>query len=125
MENIVKEFLKMKTFAVVGSFKDEKKTAYMIVKDLLFKGHVVYPVNPNTKEVEGLKVIQSVLDLPQGIDVVDLVTPPKSTREIVEQCLKKNIKNIWMQPGAESPEAIDFCIKNGMKVVYGFCVMKA
>jgi len=30
---------------------------------------------------------------------------------------------VWMQPGSESEEAINFCRKNGIAVVHGVCVM--
>lgn len=57
------------------------------------------------------------------MDVVDLVVPPKVTEEVVKQCVALGVTRIWLQPGAESEEAIRFCRENGIRVLYGVCVM--
>ena len=123
MENLIKEFLLQKSFAVVGSFRDESKYAYKILKDLKNKGYEVYPVNPKIKEVEGLKCYPTVMDIPVIVDVVDIVTPPQVTEQIVRECLRKGISRVWMQPGAESDTAIKFCQNNNIKVIYNACIM--
>ncbi|MEW5768576.1 MAG: CoA-binding protein [bacterium] len=123
MQDLIKELLSQKNFAVVGSFKNESKYAYRILKDLTLKGMKVYPVHPQLKEVEGIKCYPTVLDIPIVVDVVDIVTPPQVTKQIVEQCAQRGISRVWMQPGAESQEAIKFCQENKIKVVYNACVM--
>ncbi|OIO75099.1 MAG: hypothetical protein AUJ85_04115 [Elusimicrobia bacterium CG1_02_37_114] len=123
MQDLIKEFLNQRNFAVVGSFRDESKYAYKILKDLIRKRCKVYPVNPNIKEVEGLKCYPSIPNISEPIDVVDIVTPPVVTEQIVKQCLQKGITRVWMQPGAESEQAINFCNDNNIKVVYNACVM--
>ncbi|MFN3967078.1 MAG: CoA-binding protein [Endomicrobiia bacterium] len=123
MESLIKEFLSQKKIAVVGSFRNESKFAYKILRFLKNKGYDVYPVNPKLSEVDGIKCYPSVIDIPLVVDLVDLVTPPKVTEEIVKQCLQKGIKRIWLQPGAESDKAIKFCQENNIKVVYNACIM--
>jgi predicted CoA-binding protein len=123
MQDLIKEILSQKSFAVVGSFRNETKVAYKIFRYLRQKGYEVYPINPTTKEIDGVKCYPSILDLPKPVDVVDLVTPPSVTEEIVKQCLQKGIKYVWMQPGAESEKAVEFCKENNIKVIYGTCIM--
>ncbi|MBN1797682.1 MAG: CoA-binding protein [Spirochaetales bacterium] len=123
MEDLIREFLAQKSFAVAGSFRDNTKYAYKILKDLIAAGYEVYPLHPTLQEVEGLPCYKSVTDIPKTVDVVDLVTPPHATLEIVQQCTQKGITRIWMQPGAESREAIDFCHRHNMKAIYGTCLM--
>jgi len=123
MENLVKEFLKQKSFAVVGSFRNETKYAYKIFKNLMKMGHKVFPVNPNISEVEGRACYKTISDIPYSVDVVDIVTPPSVTEGILKKCLQKGIKKAWLQPGAESQAAIKFCHDNNIKVIYGICVM--
>jgi len=123
MENLVKEFLKQRNFAVCGSFRDESKYAYKILKTLIKKGCKVYPVNPRLGEVEGFRCYRNISDIPFKVDVVNLVTPPVVTEKIVRECLEKNIKKVWFQPGAESENAIAFCRDNGISAVHGLCVM--
>jgi len=123
MENLVKDFLKQKKFAVAGSFRNESKYAYKILKKLMEKGYEVYPVNPRIDKVEGIRCHKSISDIPGGVDVVNVVTPPAITEKIVKECHERTIKRVWLQPGAESESAIKFCQENGINVIYGLCVM--
>jgi len=70
MENLVKDFLKQKKFAVAGSFRNETKYAYKILKTLIKKGYEVYPINPCFSGVDGVKCYKSVSDIPFDIDVI-------------------------------------------------------
>lgn len=96
MENLVKDFLKQKRFAVVGSFRNESKHAYKILKTLIKKGYEVYPVNPRVRDVDRLKCYKRISDIPFNIDVVNVVTPPSVTELIVKGCQRKSIKRIWL-----------------------------
>ncbi len=123
MQDIIKEILSKKIFAVVGSFRNEQKVAYQILKNLKSRGYEVYPVNPKTTEVDGEKCYSSLADLPQKPDVVDIVTPPEISLEIARQCKQLGIEYIWLQPGAEDQKVIDFCKENNIKCVYKTCIM--
>ncbi|KPK97902.1 MAG: hypothetical protein AMJ95_06850 [Omnitrophica WOR_2 bacterium SM23_72] len=123
MENLVEDFLKQKRFAVAGSFRNESKYAYKILKTLIKKGYEVFPVNPRMSEVEGKACYKTISDIPYSVDVVNIVTPPLITEGILKECLQKGIKRVWLQPGAESEAAIKFCHDNDIKVIYSMCVM--
>ncbi|MBL7156580.1 MAG: CoA-binding protein [Candidatus Omnitrophica bacterium] len=123
MESLIKDFLKQKRFAIVGSFRNEAKYAYKILKTLIKKGYEAFPVNPRLSDVDGIKCYKSISDIPFNIDVVNVVTPPSVTETIVKECRKKSIKRVWLQPGAESETAIKFCRDNNIDVIYGLCVM--
>jgi len=123
MENLVKDFLKQKNFAVAGSFHNETKYAYRIFKKLKEKGYNVFLVNPRGGEINGSKCYPNIKDISENIDVVNIVTPPKVTINIVKDCKEKGIKRVWIQPGAEGKEVIDFCKQNGIDVIHGLCVM--
>ena len=120
---MIKDFLKQKSFAVAGSFRNESKYAYRIFKTLKEKGCKVFPVNPRGGEIEGIKCYPNVKDIPGNIDVVNIVTPPQVTVNVVKDCKNKGIMRVWLQPGAENAEAINFCKENNIKVIYGLCIM--
>jgi len=63
------------------------------------------------------------LEISEKVDAIALVTPPEATERIVEECKKKGIKYVWMQPGAESENAIKFCEHNNIKVIHDSCLM--
>lgn len=121
--NLIQEFLKQKTFAVVGSFKNEEKVAYKIFKMLTSYGYTVYPVNPNIKQVDNTKCYPSIEEIPDKIDVLILVTPPEVSLKIVQQALHLGINMVWLQPGADNPNVINFCKENKIKVIYNTCIM--
>ena len=123
MQDLVKDFLKQKRIAVVGSFRNQSKYAYRILQALKNKGYEVYPVNPRLKEVEGLTCYPSVKDIPVVCDVADIVTPPTITEQVIKECKEKGITRVWLQPGAESQEAIRLCRENDIQAVYGLCIM--
>jgi len=123
MEDLVRDFLKQRRFAVVGSFRNKEKFAYRILIDLKKKGYEVFPVNPRLGEVEGRVCYKTISDIPYSVDVANIVTPPLVTESILKECLQKGIKRAWIQPGAESQDAIKFCHDNDIKVIYGMCVM--
>jgi predicted CoA-binding protein len=123
MEELIKEFMTKKRFAVIGATDNKEKYGNRIFKNLTSRGYEVYPVNPNLKEIEGVKCYPDIADIPVKVDVVDFVVPPKVTESILKECKKLGLDNIWLQPGSESDAAIAFCHENKFKVVYGTCVM--
>ena len=123
MEELIKKFMAQKKFAVVGATDNTEKYGNRIFKNLSGRGYEVYPVNPNLKEIEGVKCYPTLADIPVKVDVVDFVVPPKVTESILKDCKKLGLNHIWLQPGSESDAAIAFCRDNDFKVVYGTCVM--
>ena len=61
----------------------------------------------------------SVLDLPDEVKSISVITPPAVTERIVQDAIRKGIENVWMQPGAESPKAIARAEELGLSVIAG------
>jgi predicted CoA-binding protein len=123
-EKLIENFLdKSNVFAVVGASRDPSKYGHQVYRDLRAAGYKVYPVNPNANEILGDKCCPSIESLPELPQIVDLVVPPKVTKQIVRECKRLGIKKVWMQPGSESEIALKFCKENNIKVVHGVCVM--
>ena len=123
MQDLIKEFIAQKRFAIVGATANPEKYGNQIVKNLKSRGYEVYPVNPNLKEVEGIKCYAALANIPVKVDVVDFVVPPDVTEFILRQCQELGLDRIWLQPGSESEAAISFCHENNLKVVHSVCVM--
>lgn len=124
-KNLIEEFLEENNvFAVVGVSRNPEKYGHKVWKDLKKSGYKVYPVNPNTSEIESDRFYDSLRNLPEKPDVVDIVVPPEVTERIVKQCKELGIDRVWMQPGSESEEAKKFCEENNIKVLSNMCVMR-
>lgn len=123
-EELITDFLdKRNTFAVVGASRNPKKYGYKVYKSLKETGYKVYPVNPNAEEILGDRCYPAIENLPFKLDVVNVVVPPKITEEVVKTCKRLGITKVWMQPGSESKNTIQFCDRNGIDVLYSVCVM--
>ncbi len=123
MQELIREFMAQKKFAVIGATDNPEKYGNQIVKNLKHRGYTVYPVNPRLAEVEGLTCYPDLGDLPEKADVVDFVVPPAVTEKTLEECLRLGYDRIWLQPGSESEAALAFCRDHDLKVVHDVCVM--
>lgn len=111
------------TVAVVGATDDPAKYGYVIYRDLKRKGYAVFPVNPNRESVDGDRAYSELDELPKKPTIVNIVVPPRVTVRILEQCLDKGLDNIWLQPGAESPESLSFLQEHGFNYLANACIM--
>ena len=123
MQDLIKEFMAQKRFAIVGASNNPEKYGNQIFKNLRRRGYEVYPVNPRLEELEGVKSYASLDDIPVKVDVVDFVVPPEVTEVTLQECKRLGLNRIWLQPGSESEAAITYCHENNMKVVHDVCVM--
>ncbi len=85
-------------------------------------GYHVIPVNPNVREIAGQKAYPDLLSIPEKVDVVQIFRPPEDVPPIIEQAIKIGAKIVWMQPGAENPEAARRAEEAGLAAVMGRCM---
>ena len=120
----IEQFLTSPVFGVVGASSNRDKYGNKVLRCYQQNDRQVIPVHPKEEQVEGVDCVASVADLPEAVASVSIITPPTVTERAVEAAAAKGIKNIWMQPGAESPAAVQFCEDNGLNVIAdGSCVL--
>lgn len=119
----VDEFLQQKTWAFVGVSNNKKKFGSFAYQELKSKGIQLIAVNPNIKTVGADSVYPSLSDLPSKVDAVLIAVSPGKTAELVKEAFEQGIKHIWLQQGAESPEAIQYCRDNDINCIYGECIL--
>jgi uncharacterized protein len=115
----IKQFLAGKRFAVVGASTDREKYGNKVLRVYQQNKLEVVPINPKADEVEGLKAHPDLASVPGSIDGVSIITPPKVTEYVVAEAVQRGIKNIWMQPGAESVVAVEAAESSGANVIAG------
>ncbi len=79
--------------AIVGLPRGMKtgKLFLMALQDMNFSGPI-YPVNPFTEEIDGLKSYPDVASIPGQVDFAIILVPHDQAREVVEQCAQKGVK---------------------------------
>ncbi|MCE7734595.1 MAG: CoA-binding protein [Candidatus Heimdallarchaeota archaeon] len=82
------------TVAVVGASRRDGSIGKAILKNLLEYGYegTIYPVNPNTKSVMGIRAYPSLSDIPDTIDLAIIVVPSKYVLNIIEEAAKLKVK---------------------------------
>ena len=111
------------TVAVVGATDNAMKYGSVIYRDLKRKGYAVFPVNPNRAEVDGDKAYPSLDKLPELPTIVNIVVPPSVTIRVLKKSFELGLKNVWLQPGAESPESLAFLQEHGFNYLANACIM--
>jgi predicted CoA-binding protein len=122
----IDDFLSGQRFAVAGASNDRSKYGNRVLRAYLDGGFEVTPVNPKEHEIEGVSCVSRILDLPDGVHGLSIVTPPQVGEALVEDAAAKGIPRVWFQPGAESPAAVRRATELGLSVIAGGpCVLVA
>ncbi|OSD07035.1 NAD-P-binding protein [Trametes coccinea BRFM310] len=124
---VQKKFLSSPKYAVVGASKDQSKFGTKVLKWYQARNIDVTPVHPKEEELEGLKTIRTIADLPAPTQTsVHIITPPKAshlhvTLGILEQAKALGVPALWLQPGAEDEAVVSYIKENGLedKTIYG------
>jgi len=133
LDNLVQDFLAQKKIAIVG-VSDKRETgcnlAYRRFKE---NGYQVYAVNPRIDTFDGAPCYPDLKSIPEKPDAVFILTGPKVSEQIVQQCVDLSIKHVWMhcmmgtKPGlaasmtSVSQSAVEMCKANGIAVIPGSC----
>ncbi|HVF01545.1 MAG TPA: CoA-binding protein [Rubrobacteraceae bacterium] len=120
-ETIVKE---ARTVAVVGLSNDPEKASNEVGAYLMEQGYRVIPVNPKEDEVLGEHAYNTVEQIPEQVDVVDVFLPPDKTPDIAEDAVRAGVKTLWLQEGIESSEARRIAEEGGLAYIENRCMRK-
>jgi predicted CoA-binding protein len=124
MKEKIDRFLAAKAFGVAGASTNRDKYGNKVLRCYLQNGRKAVPINPRADIIEGQPCVASIAELPDEVTSLSVITPPKITEQIVEEAIARGIENIWMQPGAQSPQAVARCEKAGINVIAdGSCLL--
>ena len=115
----IRTFLEHGPYAVVGASANREKYGNKVLRAYLQQGQTVYPINPHETEVEGLRCYPDFFSLPEPVDRASVITPPAVTEQIVEQAAQAGVRYLWLQPGAESRQALSRAQELGLEMISG------
>ncbi len=105
------------TVVVLGASPDRTKYGNKAVRAFQRQGYTVIPVHPREAEIEGLKAYPSILDVPGPIDMVTVYLPPAVGERVIEDVARKGAGEVWLNPGADSPELVSRARALGLKAI--------
>ena len=83
------------TVAVIGSLSEAWFGGYVVVKHLQkfgFPGRI-YPINPKSGTVLGLKAYPKIAQVPEAIDLAVIMTSYRAFPGIIEECAQKKVRS--------------------------------
>jgi len=85
-----------KSIAVIGASRSPMKIGYEILQNILVQGYTgkVYPINPETPTIMGLKTQPSVLAVKDDIDLAIIAVPAEFVPKVMTECAKKKVKGV-------------------------------
>ena len=93
--NMLDFFFEPRSVAILGASSDEKKYGRLIFNHFVVPFYNrIYPINPKTSEIMGIKCYPNVFDLPEVPDLAVIVLPTKLAIRAVADASKRGIPAI-------------------------------
>ncbi len=121
-----------RSIAIIGASREPQKIGNVILKNLVEGGYngSIYPVNPNTDEINGIKCYKRVVDIPSSVDCAVICVKKDLVLQVVQECAEKKVKAIIMitsgfsETGNVETEQLilNICRKNNMVLIGPNCM---
>ena len=119
----IEDFLASEPIALAGASRNPKKFGYAAFKELKQKGMNIIPVNPSAEEIMGSKVYNDIGSLPADVGGIIVMTAKDKSASVIREAVARGIKNIWLQQGADSKEALEELEGSGSNFIKGECIL--
>lgn len=113
----------IRSVAVIGASRNRAKFGNKAVRAFQQQGYRVFPINPHEREVEGLRAYPSVLAVEEDIDMATFYVPPEIGLEVIADVASKGVREVWLNPGAESPALIERARALGLEPILACSIM--
>lgn len=126
-------FFYPKSIAIIGASEAINSWGARYIKALQSYGFSgkLFAVNHTGNQVWGLKIYRSILDISDDIELVLICVPARYVPDIIQECIKKNIKNIivlsagFSETGEEGKkleeEISNLARRNGVRIMGPNC----
>ncbi|WP_232701235.1 CoA-binding protein [Halobacterium wangiae] len=117
------EILDYEHVAVVGCSNTPGKDAHEIPAYLRDHGYDMIPVNPFADEIFDRKAYDSLADVEDEVDIVDVFRPSEEVAGIVDEAIERDdVDVVWTQLGIGDDDAAKRAEDAGIRVVQDKCM---
>jgi len=126
----IKEILKKyNNIGVVGMSANAFKAAHTVPMYMYSKNYHIFPINPNSLEISGMKVFQDIADVDGVIEILNVFRRSEDCLEVVEKAVERkkakgDINVIWLQEGIINDTAKKLAEENAIEFVQDKCILK-
>jgi predicted CoA-binding protein len=122
-EDTLRELLEYSRVAVVGASTTLEKAAHIVPAYLQRHGYEIIPVNPNVNELFDRPAYDSLSEVDEEVDIVEIFRPSEEVPGIVDEAVNRDdVKAIWMQLGIQNDDAAKRAEAAGLSVVQDHCM---
>src|SRR5204863_624909 len=130
----IARMLAPRSIAVIGASRHAGTIGHELFRNLLSYGFEgpVYPVNPLSTSVAGVRAYATVLDVPDAVDLAVIVVPASAVPDVVRECAEKHVHGLviisagFAEVGAEGRaverDLVATARRNGMRVIGPNCL---
>ncbi|KKB38825.1 CoA-binding protein [Bacillus thermotolerans] len=111
-----------KTIAVVGLSDNPNRTSYMVSEAMQRAGYKIIPVNPVIDEALGEKAVDSLSDIAEPVDIVNVFRRPEYLPEIGKEFAEMDCDIFWGQLGVVDENTYHFLKEKGKTVIMDRCI---
>ena len=132
---MIRDFFYPNSIAIIGATANPKKFGNAVTINILKNKELennIYLVSKGSKKIEGKKSFESILDIPNQVDIAIILVPSNAVEIIIEECIEKKVKGIIIitagfgeidEEGKVIEKRIaDRCKKAGIRVMGPNCV---
>lgn len=111
-----------KTIAIVGVSANESRPSYFAAKYMQEHGYRIFPVNPRYETVLGVRCYESLEQIQEPMDIVDVFRRTEDVLPIAEQAVAIKARCLWQQLGVDNQQAVSVAQSAGLDTVVNRCV---
>jgi uncharacterized protein len=111
-----------KTVAIVGLSPNELRASFFVGYYLKRHGYRIIPVNPRESQILGEKSLESLLDLPGPVDIVNVFRAPDALPGIAADAVRIGAGALWCQFGVINAEGARIAEAGGVPVIMDRCL---
>lgn len=113
---------KSKTIAVVGLSDKPERTSYMVSKAMQDAGYRIIPVNPTVDEVLGEKVVSSLKDIKEHVDIVNVFRRSEFLMDVAKEFVEIDADVFWAQLGVQDEDTYKLLKEKDYTVIMDRCI---
>ncbi|WP_026771311.1 MULTISPECIES: CoA-binding protein [Sediminibacillus] len=122
MRSILEE---AETIAVVGLSDKPERTSYQIAKAMQEAGYKIIPVNPEIDETLGEKAYDTLAEVEEDIDIINVFRRSEFLYSVAEQAVETNADVFWAQQGIFDEKVYEFLKEKNFTVIMDMCIKVA
>ena len=119
----IDDFVSSSPIVLAGVSRKQGKFSAYVMTELVRKGKTVVPVNPHADTIRGVTCFRRLGDINGPVPAVWICTPKSQTRQVLAEAAEKGAGLVWIQQGAQTPEALAFAKEKGIRLVHNECIM--